>query len=98
MKPPKIKPLADRVLIRPLDEEKKSPGGLFLVEGEKKPSTQGVVVVVGKGTKLRPITTVKVGDTVLYTVHSGAPLILEDGHEYLIMRETEISMVLKSAE
>ena len=83
-----IKPLADRVLIEPLEAETKTASGIIIPETAKEKPQKGKVVAVGKGTKDNPIT-VKVGETVLYGKYAGTEITI-DGSEYLIMRESDI--------
>jgi chaperonin GroES len=87
-----IKPLADRVLVEPLEAESKTASGIYIPDSAKEKPQQGVVKAVGKGTKDEPIT-VKVGDTVLYGKFAGTELKFE-GKDYLIMRESDIYAVL----
>ena len=79
-----IKPLADRVLVEPLEAETKTASGIIIPDTAKEKPQKGNVVAVGAGTKENPIT-VKVGQTVLYGKYSGTELKL-DGNDYLIMR------------
>ena len=88
-----IKPLADRVIIKPLAAETKTSSGIYIPDSAKEKPQQGKVVAVGKGTKEEPMT-VKVGDTVLYGKYSGSELKL-DGVDYLIMRESDILGILQ---
>mgnify|MGYP005726472191 FL=1 len=83
-----IKPLADRVLIEPLEAETKTASGIIIPDTAKEKPQKGNVVAVGLGTKENPIT-LKVGETVLYGKYSGTELKLE-GKDYLIMRESDI--------
>ncbi len=87
-----IKPLADRVVIKPLEAETQTASGLYIPDSAKEKPQQGEVVAVGKGTKDEP-TTVKIGDTVLYGKYAGTELKL-DGGDYLIMRESDIFAIL----
>jgi chaperonin GroES len=87
-----ITPLADRVLIKPMEAETKTASGIFIPDSAKEKPQQGKVVAVGKGTKDEPIT-VKVGDTVLYGKYAGTELKF-DGADYLIMRENEIFAII----
>jgi chaperonin GroES len=87
-----IKPLADRVLVEPLEAESKTASGIFIPDSAKEKPQQGVVKAVGKGTKDEPIT-VKIGDTVLYGKFAGTELKFE-GKDYLIMRESDIYAIL----
>ena len=87
-----IKPLADRVLIEPVEAETKTASGIIIPDNAKEKPQQGKVVAVGKGTKDEPMT-VKVGDKVLYGKYSGTEVTI-DGEEYLIMRESDIFAIL----
>lgn len=88
----KIKPLADRVVVEPIEAETKTASGIYIPDSAKEKPQQGKVLAVGKGTKDEP-TTVKVGDTVLYGKYAGTELKL-DGGDYLIMRESDIFAIL----
>ena len=88
----KIKPLADRVLIEPLEAETKTASGIYIPDTAKEKPQQGKVVAVGPGTKDEKLT-VKVGDTVLYGKYSGTELKLE-GNDYLMMRESDILAII----
>ncbi|RLD76215.1 MAG: co-chaperone GroES [Bacteroidetes bacterium] len=87
-----IRPLADRVVIKPLEAETQTASGIYIPDSAKEKPQQGEVVAVGKGTKDEP-TTVKIGDTVLYGKYAGTELKL-DGSDYLIMRESDIFAIL----
>jgi chaperonin GroES len=87
-----IKPLADRVLVEPLEAETKTASGIIIPDTAKEKPQKGNVVAVGEGTKDNPIT-VKVGQTVLYGKYSGTELKL-DGNDYLIMRESDILAIV----
>lgn len=87
-----IKPLADRVLIEPVEAETKTAAGIIIPDNAKEKPQKGKVVATGKGTKKNPIT-VKVGDTVLYGKYSGTELKLE-GKDYLMMRESDILAII----
>ena len=87
-----IKPLADRVLITPLEAETKTASGIIIPDTAKEKPQKGVIAAVGPGTKENPIT-VKVGDSVLYGKYSGTDLKL-DGTDYLIMRESDILAIV----
>ena len=87
-----IKPLADRVLVEPVEAETKTAAGIIIPDKAKEKPQKGKVVAVGNGTKDEPIT-VKVGDTVLYGKYSGTELKLE-GNDYLIMRESDILAIV----
>ncbi len=92
MSNPTIKPLADRVLVEPLEAETKTASGIIIPDTAKEKPQKGTVIAVGPGTKDEPLT-VKVGDTVLYGKYSGTELKLE-GTEYLMMRESDILAII----
>lgn len=87
-----IKPLADRVLVQPVEAETTTASGLIIPDSAKEKQQKGTVLAVGNGTKDEPMT-VKVGDTVLYGKYAGTELDL-DGSEYLIMRESDILAII----
>jgi len=87
-----IKPLADRVLVEPLEAETKTAYGIIIPDSAKEKPQKGIVVAVGPGTKENPVT-VKVGNTVLYGKYSGTELKLEN-NDYLIMRESDILAIV----
>ena len=93
----KIKPLADRVVIKPSPAEEKTKGGIILPDTAKEKPVVGEVVAAGPGRKgedgklIAP--ELKVGDKVLYGKYSGTEVTL-DGQEYLIMRESDIFAVV----
>ncbi len=87
-----IKPLADRVLIEPVEAETKTASGIIIPDNAKEKPQQGKVVAVGNGTKDESMT-VKVGDKVLYGKYTGTELKLE-GKDYLIMRESDILAIV----
>ena len=93
----KVKPLADRVVVKPLDEDVQMRGGLYIPDTAKEKPSQGEVVAVGPG-KLseegaRLEMDVSVGDKVLYGKYSGTDVTLE-GEEYLILRESDILAIV----
>ena len=89
-------PLADRVVVRPLDEHDRTLGGLYIPETAREKPQQGEIVAVGNGKfehgALVPMN-VKVGDRVLYGRHHGTEVTL-DGHPYLILRESDVLAVV----
>jgi chaperonin GroES len=87
-----IKPLANRVLVEPMEAETKTASGIIIPDNAKEKPQKGTVVATGKGTKDEPIT-VKVGDTVLYGKYGGTELKLE-GKDYLMMRESDILAII----
>jgi len=93
-----VQPLGDRILVRLLEEEEKSPGGIILPDTAKEKPQEGKVLAVGKGRLLedgsvKPLE-VKVGDTVLFAKYSGTEVKRED-KEFLILREDDVLAVLK---
>jgi len=89
----KIRPLYDRVLIKRLNEETQTKGGIFIPDTAKEKPQQGKVVAVGNGKlqedgTVRPLD-VKAGDTVLFAKYSGSEVKL-DGEDHLILREEDL--------
>ncbi len=95
----KIQPLGDRVLVRPLEAESKSRGGILLPDTAKEKPQQGEIVAAGKGKVLENGTVsaleVKAGDKVLYGKYSGNEITTKEGEELLIMREEDILAIIK---
>ncbi len=87
-----IKPLADRVLIKPAPAEEKTVGGIIIPDTAKEKPLQGSVLAVGNGTKDEEMV-LKAGDTVLYGKYSGTEVEL-DGEKYLIMKQGDVLAVL----
>ncbi len=87
-----IKPLADRVLIKPAPAEEKTVGGIIIPDTAKEKPLQGSVLAVGNGTKDEQMV-LKEGDTVLYGKYSGTEVEL-DGEKYLIMRQSDVLAIL----
>lgn len=94
-----IQPLGDRVVVKSLEAETKTKGGIVLPDTAKEKPQEGKVVAVGKGKALDNGTIqkpeVKVGDTVLYGKYSGTEVTTKDGEEYLIMKEEDIFAIIK---
>ena len=93
-----IKPLADRVLIEPLDEKEEKIGNIYIPDTAKEKPNEGTVKAVGPGRvsddgKVIPLQ-VKEGQKVLYGKYSGTE-IKENGVEYLIVRESDILAILE---
>jgi chaperonin GroES len=88
----KIKPLADRVIIKPDAAEEKTAAGIIIPDTAKEKPQRGTVVAVGTGKKDEPMT-VKVGDVVLYGKYAGTEITV-DGSNYLIMRESDIVAII----
>lgn len=87
-----LKPLADRVLVKPADAEEKTKGGIIIPDTAKEKPMKGKVIAVGTGKKDEPMT-VKAGDTVLYGKYAGTEITI-DNDEYLIMRESDIFAIV----
>ncbi|MCY7327704.1 MAG: co-chaperone GroES [Saprospiraceae bacterium] len=87
-----MKPIADRVIIKPAAAEEKTKGGLIIPDTAKEKPQRGEVIAVGPG-KDGNLMTVAVGDLVLYGKYSGQE-ISHEGHDYLILREDDILVVL----
>ncbi len=88
-----IKPLADRVLIKPAAAETKTASGIIIPDTAKEKPLQGTVVAVGQGTKDETMV-LKEGDQVLYGKYAGTELEHE-GEKYLIMRQSDVVAVLQ---
>jgi chaperonin GroES len=93
----KIRPLHDRVLIKRLDEEEKTAGGLYIPDTAKEKPIQGKVIAVGAGKRDKDgkvqALEVKAGDKVLFSKYSGTEVKI-DGDEHLIMREEDLLAIL----
>lgn len=94
----KVKPLQDRVLIKRVEEETKTKGGIIIPDTAKEKPQEGLVVAVGsgkvteKGTRVPP--EVKKGDRILFGKYSGTEIKV-DGEEHLILREDDILAILE---
>ncbi|GAB4298831.1 MAG: co-chaperone GroES [Ignavibacteriaceae bacterium] len=92
-----LKPLADRIIVKPMEPEEKTKGGIILPDTAKEKPMQGTVVAAGPGRvsddgkTIKP--EVKEGDKVLYGKYSGTEVTI-DGEEYLIMRESDIFAII----
>ena len=96
----KIRPLHDRVIVKRLEEERTSPGGIVIPDTATEKPIQGKVIAVGKGKiledgKVRALA-VKVGDRVLFGKYSGQTVKVK-GDELLVMREEDIMGVIEGA-
>jgi len=93
-----VRPLDDRVLIKPLEAEQKTAGGIVLPDTAKEKPQKGTVIAVGPGKTLedgkRGEMSVKVGDTVLFAKYSGSEVTI-DGVEHQIMRESDVLAILE---
>jgi len=94
-----IKPLGDRIVVKPLEAENKSKGGIVLPDTAKEKPQEAKVVAIGKGKMLENGTVqapeVKVGDKVLYGKYSGNEITTKEGEELLILREEDILAIIK---
>ena len=94
-----IQPLGDRVLLKVLEAESKTKGGILLPDTAKEKPQEGEVVAVGKGKvsedgKVK-LLEVKAGDRVLFAKYSGTEVTTKDGEEYLIVKEEDILAIVK---
>ena len=87
-----IKPLADRVLIKPADAEAKTASGIIIPDSAKEKPLKGEVIAVGKGTKDEEMI-LKKGDKVLYGKYAGTEIELDD-NKYLIMRQSDVLAII----
>jgi chaperonin GroES len=93
-----LRPLQDRILVKRVEEETKTAGGIFIPETAKEKPQRGEIVAAGNGKKTEegkvlPLD-VKVGDKVLFGKYSGTEIKV-DGEEFLIMREEEVLGIVK---
>jgi chaperonin GroES len=94
-----IQPLADRIVVKPLDAQEVSKGGIVLPDTAKEKPQEGKVVAVGKGKlteegKIKALE-VRVGDRILYGKYSGTEITTKQGDELLIMREDDVFAIVK---
>ena len=94
----KIRPLQDRVIVKRVEEEEKSKGGIIIPDTAKEKPMEGKVIAVGKGKvledgKIHPLD-MKAGDRVLFGKYAGTEVKI-DGEEHLIMREDDILGVIE---
>ncbi len=94
----KLKPLSDRVIVKPLEAEEKTASGIYLPDAAKEKPTKGKVISVGPGkvddNGNRMPLNVKAGDTIYYGKYSGNEIEV-DGTKYVILRESEVLGVLE---
>ena len=92
-----LKPLADRVVLKQLDAEEKTKGGIILTAGAKEKPQEAEILAVGPGEtvdrKLIPME-VKVGDKVIYSKYAGTEVKI-DGEEYIIVRQSDILAIVE---
>ena len=94
----KIRPLHDRILVKRLESEEKTKGGIIIPDAAKEKPIEGKVIAAGNGKvledgKVRPLD-VKAGDTILFSKYAGTEIKI-DGVEHLIMREEDILGVIE---
>ncbi|MGB5848916.1 MAG: co-chaperone GroES [Ignavibacteriaceae bacterium] len=93
----KIKPLGDRIVVKPMEAEEKTKGGIILPDTAKEKPVEGTIVVAGPGRKSDDgkivEMEVKVGEKILYGKYSGTEVTIA-GEEYLIMRESDIFAIV----
>ncbi len=93
----KLKPLADRLVVKPIEEEDKTPGGIILPDTAKEKPMRGEVVAAGPGKQSekgdRLEMEVKVGDVVIYGKYSGTDFKMDD-QDYLILRESDVLAIV----
>src|SRR5215467_136629 len=94
-----IRPLRDRLLVKRIDEEEKTKGGIIIPDTAKEKPQEGEVAAVGSGRinedgKVTPLD-LKVGDRILFSKYSGTEVKIE-GQEYLILREDDVQGVIES--
>lgn len=87
-----IKPLADRVLVEPLEAEMKTASGIIIPDSAKEKPQKGTIVAAGPGTNDEKME-VKVGDVVLYGKYAGTEISV-DSKDYLIMRQSDILAIV----
>lgn len=93
----KFRPLHDRILIKRIEKEERSSGGIIIPDTAKEKPQEGEVVAIGNGKRLEngqlQSLDVKVGDRILFGKYSGSEIKI-DGHEHLILREEEVLGIL----
>lgn len=94
----KLRPLYDNVIVKRLDEDEKTSGGIIIPDTAKEKQQKGIVIAVGEGKVLdngerRPLT-VKVNDKVLFGKYAGSEIKI-DGEDHLILREDEILAIIE---
>jgi len=94
----KIRPLQDRIIVKRIEEQEKTKGGIIIPDAAKEKPSEGLVVAVGKGRILENGTKValdvKKGDRILFSKYAGTEVTIE-GEEHLIMREDDVLGVIE---
>ena len=88
----KVKPIGDRLLVKPSEGEAKTKGGIFIPQTAQEKTTEGIVVAVGDD---KDVIKVKVKDHVIYDKYAGTEVKI-DGNDFIIMREEDILAVRES--
>lgn len=92
-----VKPLADRVIVKPLEAEEKTAGGIIIPDNAKEKPQKGEIIAAGPGkisdSGQKIEMSLKVGDQVLYGKYSGTEIAIEND-DYLIMRESDVLAVI----
>jgi chaperonin GroES len=95
----KIRPLQDRILVKRLESEEKTAGGIIIPDNAKEKPMEGQIIAVGNGKKLEDGSLhkpdVKVGDKVLFSKYAGSEVKI-DGIEHLVMREDDLLGVIEA--
>lgn len=95
----KLKPLGDRVVVEPVEQEEKTPSGIILPETAKEKPQEGIIIAVGPGRRdeagERIEMDVKEGDRVLYAKYAGTEVKLEGDKKVLILKESDILAVVE---
>ena len=89
----KIQPLADRVLVKPIEAEERTVGGIIIPDNAKEKPLRGTVIAVGNGTKDEAMV-LKENDEVLYGKYAGTEIEL-DGDKFIIMRQSDVLATIK---
>jgi chaperonin GroES len=89
----KIKPLADRVLVKPVKAESKTASGIIIPEAAQEKTQTAIVEAIGPGTEKEPVT-VKVGETIMYDKYAGTQIKM-DSEDYLIVNQSDIIAILE---
>ena len=87
-----VKPLADRVLVKPAEAEEKTASEIIIPDSAKEKPLKGEIIAVGKGTKDEEMVLAQ-GDRVLYGKYAGTEIEL-DGEKYLIMRQSDVLAII----
>ena len=87
-----VKPLADRVLVKPAEAEEKTASGIIIPDSAKEKPLKGEIIAAGNGTKDEEMV-LKPGDHVLYGKYAGTEIELE-GTKYLIMRQSDVLAII----